>query len=159
MDLRIERQQALRHTRRAERYFRLSIGWAVYDPARRSSDDVYDIGQATYRPLLWVPVLWLNEMEADNIRTPEGRQLARQISFGVTMDAATQAGVPDVENAPERLNDVIVHEGGAYRIDSYEPTGNWPRNPMAMQVDCERIYDWDYPENVVPVDNPRYPGP
>lgn len=154
MDIRRERQQAMRHIRRAENMREAVVKWFVLDPSRSTTHAVYDEVTRAFEREVDIPVLFNNELEGDNLRTPEGRTLLRSISFGVALDTLTERGIPDAEDAKARLNDIVVWDGMAFRIDSYEPGGQWPTTALTIQVDAVRQLDWDYPRDNVDLTSP-----
>lgn len=134
--------------RRQATAYSLSCRWFVYDPDTTTTDDVYDEGPQ--RRYVEVPqpvrLLWALETEGENERTPDGRYLARKFAAGVSVTTLERSGVPDPEDTPRRLNDVVMWEGKPFRIDVAEPNGHLERKAMTVRLQGTEIFDWDIPQ-------------
>lgn len=137
MDTRREVRQIWKHF---DQYHN-SIGEALlyfrFDADNSSFDRVYDEAFRRYHPGVPVPILWVDQSEATEDYSPEGRRPTQRLRCAVSARNMYEAGFSVTEvhgnrlqdTSPsetwrrDRMNDICWYDGRYYEISGYQIRG------------------------------------
>jgi hypothetical protein len=112
-------------------------------------DDVYDEGLLTtgglrYKTGILVPVLQVQETEDTKTATPDGRHVVQTINGVVAVKDMVAAGVGNVSEYRNHLNDMIFYDGRYYSITTYRVRGRARENVLVVFEGIERYLDQEF---------------
>ena len=112
-------------------------------------DDVYDEGLLTtgglrYKTGLIVPVLQVQENEDTKTATPDGRHVVQTINGVVAVKDMVAAGVGNVSEYRNHLNDMIFYDGRYYSITTYRVRGRARENVLVVFEGIEKYLDQEF---------------
>jgi hypothetical protein len=137
MDTRREAAQIMKHFGRyhddigeAITYFRFNADASAYDR-------VYDEGFRKYHTGVRIPILWVDQMEAVEDYSPEGRRPTQRCRLAVAARAMYEAGVSITEvhgnrlqdSSPsrtwreDRMHDLFYYDGRFYEVSGFQIRG------------------------------------
>ena len=147
MDLRTERA----HINTGYDWWQSNLGeavaWFEYDAVNSSSHSVYDepTVDATriWKPVIFVPVLWVIRSEDDELNTEEGRTTTDTLRLAVPMDTLRKVGLSKPDDAARHLRDLIVYNRTYWNVGSYQRRGRLRSSNVIVGVNCTRVYESD----------------
>lgn len=127
-----------------------SILWFAFDTVNSGYDDVYDEGFRRYESAKIVPVLWVDQQEATEDYSPEGRRPTQRLRFAVGSRSLFECGIGVTEVhggriydqsisdvwKEDRLNDVVYYDGRFYEISSFQIRGRLQGEDVVIGVSC-----------------------
>jgi hypothetical protein len=137
MDTRREANQIQKHFIR----FHEDIGEAVvyfrFDADNSAYDRVYDEGFRKYHTGVRIPILWVDQMEAVEDYSPEGRRPTQRIRLAIAARAVYEAGISITEVHGNRLqdsspsktwredrnSDLFYYDGRFYEVSGFQIRG------------------------------------
>lgn len=130
--------------------------WFVFDADRSRYDDVYDEGYRRYEAGRRVPLLWVDQQEAQADYSPEGRRPTERIRLAMGARAVWEAGINITEAhgtsihsvvgpvwRRDRLNDVIYYGGHFYSISAFHIKGRVQDQDVIIGVAGIEIFPTD----------------
>lgn len=114
-----------------------SIMWFCFDAVHSRYDSVYDEGYRRYETSRKIPVLWIDQQEANEDYSPEGRRPTQRLRFAVSARTLHECGIDVTEahgdrlwdQAPnpvwkdDRLNDLLYYDGRFYEVSNFQIRG------------------------------------
>jgi hypothetical protein len=175
------RREALHIEREFNRYHQKigeSVVWFRFDTQASEYSALYDEGGRAYQSGILVPLLWVDQIEAPEQYTPEGRRPYQSLRFAVSAKAMYEVGIGDREAhghrvwdagvikdtwLDDRLNDICYYNGRYYEIMNFQIRGRI-REDVIIGVTCTEIYVedervFDFPSGVSPPIPPEPPEP
>lgn len=167
IDSRREVENIYRQLDRYQAQIGESVIWFKFDVDGSEYDRVYDEGNRVYLPGRPVPILWVDQIEATENYTPEGRRPTQRIRLAVSSRAINEAGIGAAEahggrtwdtkplndeDEPQpwwddRLNDVFYYDGRYYEVSNFQIRGRSRHDVIIgvsgieTQPDDERVFD------------------
>ena len=91
-------------------------------------DDVYDegllaTGGLRYKTGVIIPVLQIQETEDTKTATADGRHVVQTISGSTSVKDMVDAGIGDVSEYRNHLNDMFFYDGRYYSVTTYRVRG------------------------------------
>jgi hypothetical protein len=115
MDPRLEVREMWKHFNR----YHLSMGEGVlyykFDAENSHYDRVYDEGNRRYHTAVRIPILWIDQQEATEDYSPEGRRPTQRLRLSVSAQSMYEAGISVTEVHGNRLQD--TSPSGIWRED------------------------------------------
>lgn len=150
IDVRREAGHVAREFTRYQNTIGESVLWFVFDVANSQYDSVYDEAYRQYRPGLKVPVLWVDQQEAGEDYSPEGRRPTQRLRFAVGARQLFEQGISVTESHHERisdqqinpvwredrLNDIVYYDGRFYEISNFQIRGRLQGEDVVIGVSC-----------------------
>ena len=178
MDTRREAAQIQKHFSRwnvnvgeAIVYYRFDVDNSVYDR-------VYDEGFRKYRKGVRIAILWVDQMEAVEDYSPEGRRPTQRIRLAVAARNMYEAGVSVTEvhgnrlqdSSPsevwrvDRLHDLFYYDGRFYEVSGFQIRGRVQGEDVVMGITGIESFsaddaNLDFQPGQVVVPLPPIPGP
>jgi hypothetical protein len=170
MEVRREAREIWKHFGR----YQLTIGESViyyrFDADASSYDEVYDEGYRRYHSGVRVPILWVDQTEATEDYTSEGRRPTQRLRFAVSAREMYEAGFSVTEVVGNRLqdtspsdiwrrdhhHDVCYYDGRYYEISGYQIRGRVQGEDVIIGVTCIETFPdddmlFDYQPGTAPV--------
>lgn len=137
MDPRREAREIWKHFDRYQNDVGESILYYVFDAVNSVFDRVYDEGYRRYHTATRIPILWVDQQEATEDYTPEGRRPTQRIRLAVAARALYEAGIPVTETHGNRLqdespstvwredrnHDILYYDGRYYEVSAFQIRG------------------------------------
>lgn len=134
-----------------------SVMWFCFDQENSHYDTVYDEGFRKYEPGRKVPVLWVDQQEAAEDYSPEGRRPTQRLRFavgarklyeaGISVSEAHGARISDTEVTPiwrnDRLNDLVYYDGRFYEVSNFQIRGRLQGEDVVIGVSCIETHPSD----------------
>ena len=138
-----------------------AVIWFKFD-VDSSYDRVYDEGGKNYLNGIAVPVLWIDQSEAQEAYAAEGRRPTQRIRFACSARAINEAGIDATEahggrlwdakpvGKPwwdDRLNDILYYDGRFYEVSDFQISGRARQDVIVgvsgieTQPEDDRIFD------------------
>lgn len=105
MDTRREANQIMKHFGRYHQDIGEAIIYYRFDVDNSAYDRVYDEGFRKYHTGVRIPILWIDQMEAVEDYSPEGRRPTQRIRLAVAARPMYEAGISVTEAHGNRLQD------------------------------------------------------
>lgn len=127
-----------------------TIVWYEFKPLASAAsagsvyDDVYDEGNPStggrsYNTGVVLPVLLAVENEDQRRAIPEGRQVVQTVDLFIPYRAMHEAGISDVYEYRQHLNDIFLYDGRYYSIYNYRVRGRL-RDEVFLLVSGYEVY-------------------
>lgn len=127
-----------------------AITWFCFDQVASQYDSVYDEGYRKYEAGRKIPVLWVDQQEAAEDYSPEGRRPTQRLRFAVGARQLHEAGIAITEAHGERLsdtpvsgiwrddrlNDIVFYDGRFYEISNFQIRGRLQGEDVIIGVSC-----------------------
>jgi hypothetical protein len=135
MDTRREARQIAKHFARYHDDIGEAIIYFRFDSDQSTFDRVYDEGFRRYLQGQHIPILWVDQMEAVEDYTPEGRRATQRCRLAVGARAMYEAGVSITEvhghrldDPPDawrndRVHDIFWYDGRFYEVSGFQIRG------------------------------------
>lgn len=157
VDPRREATHIHKEFQRYQHRFGESIVWFMFDTETSQYDAVYDEGYRQYRAGVKVPVLWIDQQEAEEAYGPEGRRPTQRLRFSVGARALWECGIPITEAhgnriqdvspstvwKEDRLNDILYYDGRFYAISNFQIRGRLQGEDVVIGVSAIETYPSD----------------
>jgi len=130
-------------------------------------DDVYDEGvQGTggrkYKNGIILPVLMITETEDQKRSIPEGRQPIEVVNFVASVEDFRSAGVSNVWEYKNHLNDLFTYDGRYFTVTSYKIRGRAKDDIIivveGLEVYMNQEFPFDPPTTFVNISNLPWPS-
>ena len=105
MDTRLEVREIWKHMNRYHNQIGETILYYQFDAENSQYDRVYDEGYRRYLPAVRIPLLWVDQQEATEDYTPEGRRPTVRLRLSVSARDMHEAGLSVTEVHGNRLQD------------------------------------------------------
>jgi hypothetical protein len=137
MDTRREAAQIQKHFGRHHQDIGEAIIYFKFDADTSSYDRVYDEGFRKYLTGVRIPILWVDQMEAVEDYSPEGRRPTQRFRGAVAARSMYEAGVSITEvhgnrlqdGSPsrtwrrDRMHDLFYYDGRFYEVSGFQIRG------------------------------------
>jgi hypothetical protein len=164
-NIKIDREFSRYHQKMGE-----SVVWFPFDTVSSHYYGTYDEGGRAYLPGILVPILWVDQIEAPEQYTSEGRRPVQGLRFAISAKAVYEVGLSDreahghrvwdaglINNSwfDDRSNDICYYNGRYYEVSNYQIRGRL-REDVIIGITCtetypEDEYTFDFPPgNVAP---------
>jgi hypothetical protein len=110
MESRREANQILKHFKRYQKDVGEALIYYRFDADTSAYDSVYDEGFRKYHHGIRIPILWIDQMEAVEDYTPEGRRPTQRMRCAVSSRDMYEAGVSVTEVHGNQLTDTSPSE-------------------------------------------------
>jgi hypothetical protein len=157
----IDTRREAAHIQREFGRYTTTIGeaviWFMFDVDNTQYDRVYDESGRRYHWGISVAVLWVDQGEAPEQMTPEGRRNVQTLRFAVSARSAVETGI-GIQEAhghrvwdrgiinnrwfDDRLNDVVYYDGRYYEVMNFQIRGRI-REDVILGVTCTEVYPED----------------
>jgi hypothetical protein len=167
------RREAAKIDREFSRYHQKmgeSVVWFPFDTVSSHYYGTYDEGGRAYLPGILVPILWVDQIEAPEQYTSEGRRPVQGLRFAISAKAVYEVGLSDreahghrvwdaglINNSwfDDRSNDICYYNGRYYEVSNYQIRGRLREDVIigitATETYPEDEYTFDFPPgNVAP---------
>ena len=148
VDMRREAQHIRNEFTRYHRAIGESVMWFCFDQQHSHYDRVYDEGYRRYEQARKVPVLWIDQMEANEDYAPEGRRPTQRLRFAVSARELFETGISVTEAHGERiwdqsqnpvwnsdrLDDLLYYDGRFYEVSNFQIRGRLQDQDMIIGV-------------------------
>jgi len=170
MDTRREVRQIWKHFQ----HYHFTIGEAMiyyrFDADKSVYDKVYDEGFRQYHKGIRVQILWVDQMEATEDYSPEGRRPTQRLRTAVSAREMYEAGFSvteahgnRIQDVPpnsiwhrDRLNDIVWYDGRYYEVSGFQIRGRAQGEDVIIGVtgvetfpDDDMVFDYQ-PGVVIP---------
>jgi hypothetical protein len=137
MDPRLEVREIWKHMNRYHNTIGETILYYQFDAENSHYDRVYDEGYRRYHVAVRIPVLWLDQQEATEDYSPEGRRPTQRLRLSVSAQSMYEAGISVTEThgnrlqdispseiwREDRMHDILYYDGRYYEISSFQIRG------------------------------------
>ena len=137
MDTRREVRQIWKHFNRYHQTIGEALIYYRFDADNSAYDRVYDEGYRKYHTGVHIPILWVDQSEATEDYSPEGRRPTQRLRCAVSARNMYEAGFSVTEvhgnrtqdTSPsevwrrDRMNDICWYDGRFYEISGYQIKG------------------------------------
>ena len=137
MDTRLEIREIWKHFGRYHNQMGETILYYRFDAVHSKYDRVYDEGFRRYHPAIRIPVLWLDQQEATEDYSPEGRRPTQRLRLSVSARDMYDAGISVTEahgnrlqdTSPsdtwrqDRMHDILYYDGRYYEVSGFQIRG------------------------------------
>lgn len=157
MDTRREVAHIQREMERYQNTIGENVVWYMFDPDASTHDTVYDEGGKVWKPGVNVPVLWIDQAEAPEQYTPEGKRPVQTLRFSVMARAIIEVHIGLQEAHGHRLydrgliqgrffddrnNDIVYYDGRFWEVARFDIKGR-AREDSIVGVTCSEVYAED----------------
>ena len=154
IDSRRETQHIQREMLRLQQQIGENVVWFKFDPDATTYDSVYNESGRRYLKGINVPVLWIDQGEAPEQYTSEGRRPVMSLRFAVQSRAISEVhigtqeahghriydrGLIKGDYFDDRLSDVVYYDGRYWEITNFQIRGRI-REDQIVGVTCTEIY-------------------
>lgn len=150
IDVRREAAHIGREFNRYQQTIGEALLWFCFDTSASQYDTVYDEAYRQYQPARKVPVLWVDQQEAGEDYSPEGRRPTQRLRFAVGARTLWECGISVTEAHGERisdqqvdpvwkddrLNDMIYYDGRFYEVSNFQIRGRLQGEDVVIGVSC-----------------------
>ena len=137
MDSRREVLQIWKHFGRYHDTIGAAIIYYKFDADSSTYDRVYDEGFRQYHTGIRIPILWVDQMEAVEDYSPEGRRPTQRIRLAVSARCIYEAGISVTEvhgnrlqdDSPsetwrrDRMHDIFYYDSRFYEVSAFQIRG------------------------------------
>jgi len=137
MDTRREAAQIMKHFGRYHDDIGEAIVYFRFDMTASSYDRVYDEGFRKYHTGVRIPILWVDQMEAVEDYSPEGRRPTQRCRLAAAARAVYEAGISVTEvhgnrlqdGSPsrawrdDRMHDIFYYDARFYEVSGFQIRG------------------------------------
>ena len=137
MDTRREVREIWRHFDRYQDDIGEACVYFKFDAVNSKYDDVYDEGGRRYEPGIRIPILWVDQSEASEDYSPEGRRPTQRVRLAVSARELHGAGISVTEAHGNRLtdgspslvwrydraHDIMYYDGRYYEVSAFQIRG------------------------------------
>jgi PKD domain len=170
MDTRREVRQIWKHFDQ----YHFTIGEALiyyrFDAENSTYDRVYDEAYRQYKRGVRIPILWVDQQEATEDYTPEGRRPTQRLRCAVSARNMYEAGFPVTEShgnrledtspsdiwRQDRMHDIAYYDGRYYEISGYQIRGRAMGEDVIIGITAIETFPaddmiFDYPPGGIPL--------
>jgi hypothetical protein len=171
MDTRREVKQIFKHFDRYHDTIGEACVYFRFDADDSAYDDVYDEGYRRYHVGIRMPILWVDQMEAVEDYTPEGRRPTERLRFASSARSVYEAGVSVTEvhgnrlqdESPseiwrrDRLHDVLYYDQRYWEVSGFQIRGRAKGEDVIIGISAVESFTaddraFDFPPGTVPVE-------
>lgn len=142
---------------RYQKQFGETIVWYVFDMEASQYDAVYDEGYRRYQTGKKVPILWIDQQEAEESYGPEGRRPTQRLRCSVSTRSLWECGIsiteahgnriqdisPSTVWKEDRLNDILYYDGRFYAISNFQIRGRLQGEDIIIGISAIETYPTD----------------
>lgn len=137
MDPRREVREIWKHFQRYHNDIGEALLYYRFDTVNSQFDRVYDEAHRVYHKAVRMPILWVDQSEAMEDYSSEGRRPTQRIRFAVSARAVYEAGISVTEAhgnriqdvsvsdiwRDDRMHDIVYYDGRYYEVSAYQIRG------------------------------------
>lgn len=137
MDLRLEVREVWKHFGRYHNQMGETILYYRFDADNSVYDRVYDEGFRRYHKAVRIPLLWVDEQEATEDYTPDGRRPTHRLRLSVSARDMHDVGISVTEvqgnrlqdTSPseiwreDRIHDILYYNGRYFEVSAFQLRG------------------------------------
>jgi hypothetical protein len=176
VDVRREARQIWKHFGRYQDTIGEALIYYRFDADNSQYDSVYDEGYRRYHTGVKVPILWVDQTEATEDYTSEGRRPTQRLRCAVSAREMHEAGFSVTEVPGNRLqdespsdiwrrdanNDIVWYDSRYYEISAYQIRGRLQGEDVIIGLTCIETFAtddmiFDYKPGTVPGPAPSPP--
>ncbi len=170
MDARLEVREIWKHFNRYHNTIGEALLYYQFDGENSVYDRVYDEGYRRYHKAVRIPVLWLDQQEATEDYTPEGRRPTQRLRLSVSAQSMYEAGISVTEVhgnrlqdispseiwRSDRMHDIVYYDGRYYEISGFQIKGRVKGEDVIIGITCIETFPdddmiFDYAPGTAPV--------
>lgn len=157
MDVRREARQIWKHFDRYQGDVGEALIYYRFDADHSAYDTVYDEGFRRYHTGISVPILWVDQTEATEDYTSEGRRPTQRLRCAVSARNMHEAGFSVTEVSGNRLqdespsdiwrrdrnNDIVWYDSRYFEISAYQIRGRLQGEDVIIGLTCIETFHTD----------------
>jgi PAS domain-containing protein len=157
MDPRLEVREIWKHFNRYHNTIGEGLIYYQFDAKNSKYDRVYDEGYRRYLRGVRIPVLWLDQQEATEDYSPEGRRPTQRLRLAVSAQSLYEAGISVTEahgnrlqdTSPseiwrnDRVHDIVYYDGRYYEISGFQIRGRVKGEDVIIGISCIETFPDD----------------
>lgn len=157
LDVRREARQIWKHFARYQQTIGETVIYYRFDADTSQYDSVYDEGYRRYHKGVLVPVLWVDQTEATEDYTSEGRRPTQRLRFAVSAREMYEAGFSVTEVHGNRLqdespsdiwrrdrnHDIVWYDSRFFEISAYQIRGRVQGEDVIIGIACIETFPDD----------------
>lgn len=170
MDTRLEVREIWKHFGRYHTDMGEAILYYVFDAENSVYDRVYDEGYRRYHTAVRIPLLWVDQQEATEEYSPEGRRPTQRLRLSVSAQSMYEAGIsvtevhgnrlqdtsPSTDWRQDRVHDILYYDGRYYEVSAFQIRGRVRGEDVVIGITAIETFPdddmvFDYTPGTVPV--------
>jgi hypothetical protein len=157
MDTRLEVREIWKHFGRYHNDVGETLLYYKFDSEISAFDRVYDEGNRRYHTAVRIPILWVDQQEATEDYSPEGRRPTTRLRLSVSARDMYEAGVSVTEahgnrlqdDSPsdiwreDRVHDILYYNGRYWEVSAFQIRGRVKGEDVIIGISAIETFPGD----------------